>query len=133
MTASGRRDARAYHTRLGWWVMTHERGGPAVIGATATAILVGDLGYSLSHWSGSFPRSFLFNLAFAAVAALSGLLVGSDPRRQRIGWAAALVVLGIWAWFNPGGSYGGAICGILAFAAGGVLLFSARWLRGTGT
>jgi hypothetical protein len=112
--------------------MTHERGGPAVIGVTAAGVLVADLAYSLSRWSGSFSRSFLFALAFVAIAALSGRLGGTDARRQRIVWVVALVVIGIWVWFIPGGSYGGAICGMLAALAGGFLLFTVWWLRRTG-
>jgi hypothetical protein len=46
-------------------------------------------------------------------------------------WVVALVVVGVWVWFIPGGSYGGAICGMLAALFGGFLLFAARWLRGT--
>lgn len=104
MSAAPRRDARSRHTRLGWWVMTHERGGTALIGLTAAAVLVVDLIYTAGRWRGSLRAWFLVGLAFAIGAALLELLgrlsseIGGDRtaarRRQQISNAldAALIL-----------------------------------------
>jgi hypothetical protein len=39
------RSGREFHTRLGWWVMTHPRGGAAVIGWAALMLLAADIAY----------------------------------------------------------------------------------------
>jgi len=44
-----RETPRERHTRIGWSLMTHERGGPAGLGAGALIMLVTDLVYSWSH------------------------------------------------------------------------------------
>jgi hypothetical protein len=58
-----RESERQYHTRFGWWVMTQNRGGAAVIGGAAALVLIADVVYAGTHWSGSFSRSFLITLA----------------------------------------------------------------------
>jgi hypothetical protein len=72
-----RPDERTHHTRLGWWVMTHDRGGPVVIGLVAVVVLVVDLLYAALHWTGSFPRAFLVSLAALAAVALISLALRS--------------------------------------------------------
>ena len=67
-----RPDERTYHTRLGWWVMTHDRGGAGRHRTRAAVVLIADLLYAASHWTGSFPRAFLVSLVWlAAVASIS--------------------------------------------------------------
>jgi hypothetical protein len=56
------RSARDFHTRLGWWVMTHPRGGAALIGWVAVAALAVGAGYVAHQWHGldsSFHRAFV--------------------------------------------------------------------------
>jgi hypothetical protein len=56
------RSERDFHTRLGWWVMTHPRGGAALIGCVALLALAADGGYVAYRSHGldtSFHRAFL--------------------------------------------------------------------------
>ena len=53
---------REFHTRLGWWVMTHPRGGAAVIGWVVLVPLVAIVAYVAHQWHGvdsSFHRAFV--------------------------------------------------------------------------
>lgn len=134
-----RESERQYHTRLGWWMMTHERGGPAVIGAVAAVVLVADLGYAVSHLSGSFPRAFLISLAaLAAVAMLSFALRFAHPSRSSRGVArwnqrgvnlvlVVVIVALIEVNDRVGGNGAGGILGAAAGLAAGFALYTAIW------
>jgi hypothetical protein len=129
-----------YHTRLGWWVMTHDRGGPAVIGAGAAVVLSADLLYAASHWSGSFPRAFLISLAALAAVALISLALrfirpigagrGAVRRNQRGVNLVLVVVLVAFIEVNNGigGNDAGGILGAVAGIAGGFAVSMAVWL-----
>ena len=52
------RDARSYHTRIGWWLMTHEGALPILVGATALAILLADVTYAALNWGTSLGEWF---------------------------------------------------------------------------
>ena len=135
-----RESERQYHTRLGRWIMTHERGGPAVIGAGAAVVLVADLLYAVSHWSGSFPHAFLVSLAALAVVALISLAlrfihpVGAGRRAVR--WnqrGVNIVLVVVLVAFNEinnrvGGNVSGGMLGAVAGLAGGFSLYTAVWL-----
>lgn len=57
-----RREERDYHTRLGWWLMTHDRGGVALIGGGALVLLTADVVYVGLRWRGlhdRFDRGFI--------------------------------------------------------------------------
>lgn len=125
-----RRDARSYHTRLGWWVMTHGRGGSAVIGGTAALVLVADLVFSLSRWHDPFARSFLLALPAMAVAGAIGRIASHNPRRpnQRVVSIVFVALIAVWLWLIPGGSYAGAWCGMVATLAAYFALWSAYWV-----
>jgi hypothetical protein len=135
-----RQPRREYHTRFGWWLMTHDRGGPSVIGAGAAVVLVADLLYAGSRWSGSFPPSFLISLAALAAVALISLAlrfirpVGAGRRAVR--WnqrgvnIVLLVVLVAFIEVNSrvGGNGAGGMLGAVAGIAGGFALYTVVWL-----
>jgi hypothetical protein len=118
--------------------MSHDRGGPAVIGAVAALVLSGDLFYSASRWAGSFRHAFLVALvAFSVVGVVSVFLafvyrVGS--RRRAIGWqrtANVLAVILIFAFLAVTGASRndvGAVFGEVAALAGGFALYCVIWL-----
>lgn len=120
--------------------MTHDRGGPALIGAGATVVLVADLLYAASHWNGSFPRAFLISLgALAAVAAISVALrlsrpIGADRRAARWNQRGVNIVLVvvlvafIEIGNRVGGNDAGGILGAVAGLAGGFALYTSIWL-----
>jgi hypothetical protein len=66
------RSRREYHTRAGWWFMTHEGALIAVISAVSCAVLVADSLYVASRWTG---LGSTFNFGFAG-GAVGLLLVG---------------------------------------------------------
>lgn len=120
--------------------MTHDRGGPAVIGGGAAVVLVADMVYAALHWSGSFPHAFLVSLAALAAVALISLALrfvwsGSGDRRatrwNRRGVNLVLVVL-IVAFIEVnnrvGGSDAGGTLGAVARLTGGFVLYTAIWL-----
>jgi hypothetical protein len=119
--------------------MTHERGGPAVIGAAAPVVLVADLIYTVSHWSGSFPRAFLVSLAALAAVALLSLALRFIPvgvGRRTVLWnqrtvnLVLVVVIVVLIEVNDrvGGNAAGGILGAVAGLAGGFTLYTAAWL-----
>lgn len=121
--------AREHHTRFGWWVMTHDRGGAAVIGGGALVVLVADAFFAATRWNGSFPRSFLISAGGLVVVAVVSLAlrlarpIGADRRRDR--WnqqssnfvlVAVLVLLLVFG-DRFGGNGGGEVSGSLAALA----------------
>lgn len=135
-----RQPQRESHTRFGWWVMTHDRGGAGVIGAGAAAVLVADLVYAVSHWSGSFPRAFLVSLAAVFAVAVISLalrfLVPIGAGRRALRWnqrgvnVVLVVVLVAFIEVNnrAGGSGAGGTLGAVAALAGGFAIYTAVWL-----
>jgi hypothetical protein len=120
--------------------MTHDRGGPAVIGFGASVLLVADLVYPALHWSGSFPHAFLVSLATLAAVALISLALrfvwSRSAGRRATRWNQrgvnlALVVL-IVAFIEVdnrvGGSDVGGTLGAVAGLTGGFLLYTAIWV-----
>ena len=82
-----RRSRREDHTRLGWWLLTHERGLIAVVCALACAVLVAEAFYLASRWTG---LGSVFNFGFLGgaaglllVALLTKELRLDDSRRPR--------------------------------------------------
>jgi hypothetical protein len=90
MTPMGPRPSsnRENHTRLGWWLMTHDRGGAILIGSVACAVLAADATYVAIRWSGAgtaFGRGVAWGfvgLLFLMLIA-KGLGVGSAIRTGR--------------------------------------------------
>ena len=111
--------------------MTHDRGGAAVIGAGAAVILIADLVYASSRWSGSFSRSFLLTLGGLAVCgAIAFALrlarpIGADRRRARWYQRGANVVLlaVIVAFIEIGNRVGGDEAGSLLGMVAGLASF----------
>ena len=131
---------RQYHTRLGWWLMSNDRRGSAVIGAGALAVLVGDVVYAATRWHGSFPRAFGVSLGLLGVVALIALAARfirpfGNSRRAR-GWTQRgvnvvllfLLVMIIDVNDRAGGNFAGTIAGEVAGLAGGFALYTAIWL-----
>ena len=120
--------------------MTHDRGGPVVIGAGAAVVLVADLLYAASHWTGSFPRAFLVSLAALAAVAVIALALRFIPRlgtgRRAVRWnqhgvnGLLVVVLVAFLAVNRrvGGNEVGGVLGEIAGVAGGFALYTAVWL-----
>jgi hypothetical protein len=70
-----RRPEREYHTRFGWWVMTHDRGGAAIIGLAALAAVTSDAIYVATRWHGfdsTFGRGFVSGFVGLVVIGLVG-------------------------------------------------------------
>lgn len=140
MSAAPRRPARDYHTRLGWWVISHESGGSLLIGAVAALVLLADLIYVVSHWRGSFATGCLAALVsmvvvLAVALALRRMSFGADPRvaarrRQRTTNGAAFVfILGFLVGTNLlHGSWAGSTLGLLAVLSGYFAALSGYWL-----
>jgi hypothetical protein len=75
--------AREDHTRVGWWLMTHDRAGSGLIGSVALAVAIADASYVATDWS-RLGTGFLLGLSLVAVAAiLAKALHAGDPRRAR--------------------------------------------------
>ena len=101
-----RRPEREYHTRFGWWVMTHDRGGAAIIGLAAFAAVTSDAIFVATRWHGfdsAFGRGFVSGFVGLAVFGLVGrTLSGHAPladdrdlarRRARRNNVGAVIVL----------------------------------------
>lgn len=120
--------------------MTHERGGPALIGAVALIVLLADLLYASLHWSGSFPRAFLVSLVALAVVGLIAVAlrfvrpIGTGRRAVRWNQRSINVVLVvvlvafIEVGNRVGGDSAGGLLGAVAGLAGGFALYTAIWL-----
>jgi hypothetical protein len=131
-----REPGREHHTRFGWWLMTHDRGGPAAIGAGATVVLVADLLYAVSRWSGSFSRAFLVSLAAMVAVALIALglrvigPIGAGRRAARWNQRGVNIVLVVvlLAFLEIsdrlGGNGAGGVLGAVAGLAGGFALYT---------
>jgi len=131
-----RRPARDYHTRAGWWLMTHELAAGVLIGAAALAVLGVDLVYAASRWTSSFSRSFLITLVGMSLAWVVGWLlgparpIGADRRAARrresinkVVWVTfVLLLVAIGFWF--GGNFAGELLGVLAAVAGGFTILT---------
>jgi hypothetical protein len=81
-----RRSRREYHTRLGWWFMTHESALIATMCAVAGVILVAEAIYIASRWTG---LGSTFNLGFAG-GAVGLLLIAALTRTLRLDEARPL-------------------------------------------
>lgn len=131
---------RQYHTRLGWWLMTHDRGGPVAIGAGATVVLFTDLLYAASRWHGAFQRAFLVSLGAVGAVALIALAVRFirpiGTSRRALIWTqrginvALLLVLLVLIDVNDrvGGNFSGTVAGEVAGLAGGFAVYTSVWL-----
>jgi hypothetical protein len=140
MSAAPGRDTRSHHTRLGWWVMTHERGGAALIGITAAAIVSADLIYTALRLRGSLREWFLVGFAFAVggvlLEPLGRLLpeVGDDRtaarRRQQTSNVldAALLLALVSLTIFGDGNWVGVLLGLVAALAGLFLAACPYWL-----
>jgi predicted Kef-type K+ transport protein len=75
--------ARDDHTRVGWWLMTHDRAGSRLIGSVALAVVVADASYVATDWD-RLGGGFLLGLALLAVAVvLAKALHAEDPGHAR--------------------------------------------------
>ena len=144
-----RPDERTRHTRLGWWIMTHDRGSSAVIGGISLALFLADLVYLASRWHGlhdAFDRGFLLGFVWTVFVGLStkalGLEkpIGPDRRkaqaRARIANLVGFVFIGIVIaasnWLG-GHALIGAFLGAVAALSSGFALFTALWVARGGT
>ena len=135
---------RKHHTRLGWWVMTHDRGSSALIGGGALALLTADLVYVGLRWRGlhdRFDRGFLVGFVVPMAAALLGRAlgfgkpIGPDRKkarlRARLGNFVAVVVIVLLVVASRG--YGGhattgVLFGELAAVTGFFAVFTGWWV-----
>ena len=138
-----RGEERTRHTRLGWWVMTHDRAGAALIGCAALAVLIADLIYVASRWhglQGQLARGFAFGFGVLLVVGLIAKVIGLDKPigpdrrkariRARFSNLVALLVIGLLIvaprWF--GGSTTGVLLGEVAAVAAFFTAFTAWWV-----
>ena len=128
-----------YHTRLGWWVMTHGRAGPAFVGTCASIVLVADLLLAATHWTGSFPRAFVTSLvALAAVAliafALRSISVTRASRsatrstQRAINTVVLVAIVSFIALGRVSGGESGWILGAIAGLSGVFVVYTAGLL-----
>jgi len=119
--------------------MSHDRAGPAVLGAGAAVVLVGDLIYAATHWTGSFPRAFVTSLIALTAVALISLALRFVPskgrKRSATRWnqrAINVVLVILMVAFiginRASDSQLGAILGLIAGLAGGFTLYTGIWL-----
>lgn len=74
---------REDHTRVGWWLMTHDRAGSTLIGSVALAVVIAAVAYVATDWR-RIGTGFLVGVALLAVAALVAMGLGiGDARRAR--------------------------------------------------
>ncbi len=132
---------RRYHTRLGWWVMTHDRGGAILIGLVASLILAIDLALIAVRWDKFSPLSFavgFVSLAVFGVAARllgAGAPVGADrvEARRRAGYSKAVFAALLFAVLGGARLVGlsnfSFLAGLVAALAVMFIAVTARWLR----
>jgi hypothetical protein len=108
--------------------MTHDRGGPAVIGVAASVVLVSDIACTESRWGGSFSRSFLLTLLGMGMwtAVAMGLRVyrpiGTSRRASRWRRRAVRVafLVSIVLFLDVSDRIGGDVAGEIAGAVAGL-------------
>jgi hypothetical protein len=109
--------ARDDHTRVGWWLMTHDRAGSGLIGSVALAVVIAAASYVATDWS-RIGTGFLFGFALLAVAAiLANVLHAGDPRGARRNnlILVALLITSVIAVLAVGAGFAwGALLGELA-------------------
>jgi hypothetical protein len=106
-------------------MMTHERGGPAVIGAGAVVVLAADLLYSASNWSGSFPRAFLISLAglgtvvllFVALRVARPMRAGRGVDRWYQRGVNLVLVVVMSSWLSSRSTTASAVMALAGFSA----------------
>lgn len=130
---------RQHHTRVGWWIMTHDRGGPAVLGAIAAMVSCADIVYAALNWHGSLPHAYLG--AVCGIAAL-GLIsfglrflpqigIGKSAIRWKQRTINSVLMLLIAAGIglaHASGDENGAILGMVAGLSGSFALYTGGWL-----
>jgi hypothetical protein len=135
------RSEREFHTRLGWWMMTHPRGGAVVIGTIALVGFVADLAYVAVGRHGldtSFHRWFLAGVvAMVLLTLIANRLGVAEPlgtdrvaarrRARRISRLHPLMpLLAVIAGFVFGtGVLAGLILGCIIFPFGLFIVSSA--------
>jgi hypothetical protein len=134
---------RENHTRLGWWVMTHDRGGSLLIGTCFLALFVADVAYALGRWDGphgSFTRAFA--LGFVALMIFGSLLalarrarlpIGAyrkpGRRHARVEQVASFVFVLVWVRIARGtGDETAFTLGTLAVLAGSFVVYVIVWV-----
>ena len=109
--------ARDDHTRVGWWLMTHDRAGSGLIGSAGLAVVIGAASYVATDWR-RIGTGFVSGLALLAVAAiLANVLHAGDPRRARRNnlILVALLITSVLAVLAVGAGFAwGALLGELA-------------------
>jgi hypothetical protein len=121
--------AREDHTGVGWWLMTHDRAGSALIGSVALAVVIVDASYVATDWHRRGSEFLLgFGLLAAAALLAKALRVGDArlARRNNLILGSLLVVSVIAALSLGSGATWGLMLGELA-ALG--CLFAAVGLR----
>lgn len=138
------RGERDHHTRLGWWLMTHDRGGVALIGGGALVLLTADLVYVGLRWRGPhdrFDRGFIVGFAVLIAGGLLakalglGKPMGLNRKKARFRWQSANVVVVVVIVFLVAASerYGGhamagVLLGELAALSGFFAVFTGWWV-----
>jgi hypothetical protein len=134
------RSEREHHTKAGWWIMTHERGGAAIIGASACLVLALDLLYVAARWDGfaqSFGRGFAFGFGSLILAGLIAWALGvrrptstrQDARRRASGNNLLFVVVILAFVFAIGHYSGSEAAALLGTVAALSLFFSLACLQ----
>lgn len=138
-----RAEERTHHTRLGWWIMTHDRGGTAAIGGGALALLLADAIYTATQWHAEhdkLARGFLFGFGVLVIAGfLAKALgldrpIGPDRRRARVRARFAnlvgLLIIGVLIvaphWF--GSSTFGVVLGEVAAVSAFFAAYCCWWI-----
>jgi hypothetical protein len=80
---------RRYHTRLGWWIMTHDVGGGAALAGLACVVLLADGAYLALRWGGlggGFHRGVVLGVltmpALAVAVRAAGVRKPAGDRRS---------------------------------------------------
>jgi hypothetical protein len=135
---------RKYHTRVGWWFMTHDRGGSVAVGGFAGLLFAADVAYLAARWRGlddPFDRGFLlgFGVLVLTIVGMQALglnkPIGADRRRARlrasatnvVGVAAIGTIIFVSGWLGRH-AMTGALLGELASCACLFAAFSGWWL-----
>jgi hypothetical protein len=76
---SHERSGRNFHTRFGWWFMTHPRGGAALLGSVAVVALTAEAAYIAHQWhrlDSSFHRAIAVGLVAIVLLCLIDTRLG---------------------------------------------------------